>query len=140
MGRRRKSSSHEFNDTSITILVALFFGACAVLAIEAVVGATEDAGWELIDRIPKWQLHMGAVCGGMVMFFLYMYILQFIETNSRPTAWRSSVPWLPIVALTALATTVYIPAHIVILVGGGYAVWAYRRTCSVRRTDVSRKG
>jgi hypothetical protein len=140
MGKRKTKRSEDFNDTLITILVALFFGACAVLAIEAVLGALEDAGWQLIGSIPSWQLHMGAACGGTITFFAYLYILQFIETDSKLTAWRSSAPWLPLVGLTALATTVYIPFYIVFLIGGGYAVWAYRRTRDVRRGPRKRKG
>ena len=139
MGQRKTKRSDEYNDTSITILVALFLGACTLLAIEAVLGASEDAGWHLTGSIPKWQLHMGTTCGGTITFFVYLYILQFIETDSRPTAWRSSLPWLPLVGLTALATTVYIPFYIVFLIGGCYAVWAYRRTRNVRRLPIPRK-
>lgn len=139
MRRRRKDDSNEYNDTMITLLVALFCGACAVLTVENYAGDARDAGWLHMDRIPAWQLHMGTACVGFVTFFVFLCVLEFLETKSRIIAWRSSAPWLPIVGLTALATAVHIPIYIVIPVGGSYAVWAYRRTCSVRRTPACRK-
>jgi hypothetical protein len=39
-----------------------------------------------------------------------------------------------------LATIVHIPFCIVLLAGSSYAVWAYRRTSSVRRAPGPRKG
>jgi len=141
MRRRRKDANQnlEYNDTITTLLVALFCGACAVLTVENYAGDAKDAGWLHMDRIPDWQLHMGTACVGFVTFFVFLCVLEFLETKSRTTAWRSSAPWLPLVGLTALATVIHIPVYIVIPVGGSYAVWAYRRTCSVRRTPAYRK-
>ncbi len=77
---------------------------------------------------------------GIITFFVFLFILEFLETRSRITAWRSSAPWLPLAGFTALATIVHIPYCIVLLTGASYAVWAYRRTCSVRRTPGARNG
>jgi hypothetical protein len=134
VGHKRKSGSNEYNDTMTTLLVALFCGACAVLTIESYGGDAKDAGWLRMERVPAWQLHIGTVCVGIITFFVFLFILEFLETRSRITAWRSSAPWLPLVGLTALATLVHIPFYIVLLVGASYTVWAYRRTCSVRRS------
>jgi hypothetical protein len=97
-------------------------------------------GWQLINRVLVWQLNMGSVCGGIITFFVFLFILEFLETKSRITAWRSSAPWLPLVVVTALATVFHIPIYIVFLVGVSYAVWAYRRTSSVRSSSRSSKG
>ena len=140
MRQGKKKGSCEYNDTSITLLVALFGGACAFITVESICGDANDAGWQQMNRLPAWQVHMGSACVGIVTFFVFLFILEFLETKSRITAWRSSAPWLPLVGFTALATIVHIPFCIVLLAGSSYAVWAYRRTSSVRRAPGSRKG
>ena len=139
MGQRKKQSSHEYNHSPTTLLVALFGGACACITVESIYGDANDAGWKQMNRLPAWQVHMGSGCVGIITFFVFLFILEFLETNSRTTAWRSSAAWLPLVGLTALATLVHVPFYIVLLVGASYAVWAYRRTCSVRRSLRSSK-
>jgi uncharacterized protein (DUF983 family) len=140
MAQRKKRTSNEYSHTPTTLLVALFGGACAFITVESICGDANDAGWQQMNRLPAWQVHMGAVCVGIITFFVFLFVLEFLETKSRVTAWRSSAPWLPLAGLTALATLVHIPFYIVLLVGSSYAVWAYRRTCSVRRSPVSQKG
>jgi hypothetical protein len=140
MAQRKKKTSNEYSHTPTTLLVALFGGACAFITAESICGDANDAGWQQMNRLPAWQVHMGSVCVGIMTFCVFLFILEFLETKSRITAWRSSAPWLPLVGLTALATVVHIPIYVVFLVGGSYAVWAYRRTCSVRRSPVSQKG
>jgi hypothetical protein len=139
MRQGKKKGSCEYNDTSITLLVALFGGACAFITVESICGDANDAGWQQMNRLPAWQVHMGSACVGIITFVVFLFILEFLETRSRITAWQSSAPWLPLVGLTALATVVHIPIYVVFLVGGSYAVWAYRRTCSVRRSPKSRE-
>jgi hypothetical protein len=134
MGQRKKQSSHDYNHSPTTLLVALFGGACAFITVESIYGDANDAGWQEMNRFPAWQVHMGSVCVGIITFFVFLFILEFMETKSKITAWRSSAPWLPLVGLTALATFVHIPFYILLLVSASYAVWAYRRTCSVRRS------
>jgi hypothetical protein len=140
MRQRKTKSSHEYNHSPTTLLVALFGGACAFITIESIHGDANDAGWQQMNRLPEWQVHMGSVCVGIITFFMFLFILEFLETRSKITAWRSSAPWLPLVGFTALATIVHIPFCIVLLAGASYAVWAYRRTSSVRRAPGSRKG
>ena len=139
MGQRKKQSSREYNHSPTTLLVTLFGGACAFITVESICGDANDAGWQQMNRLPAWQVHMGSACAGIITFFVFLFILEFLETRSRITAWRSSAPWLPLVGFTALATIVHIPFCIVLLAGSSYAVWAYRRTSSVRRAPGSRK-
>jgi hypothetical protein len=140
MGQVRKKASYQYNDTSTTLLVALFGGACGFITIESTVGDVMDAWGFQMNRLPSWQVHVGSACVGIITFFVFLFILEFMETRSKITAWRSSAPWLPLVGFTALATIVDIPFCIVLLAGASYAVWAYRRTSSVRRAPGSRKG
>jgi hypothetical protein len=139
MGQRKKQSSHEYHHSPTTLLVALFGGACAFITVESIYGDANDAGWQQMNRLPAWQIHMGSACVGIITFFVFLFILEFVETRSRITAWRSTAPWLPLVGFTALATIVHIQFCIVLLAGASYAVWAYRRTSSVRRSPGSRK-
>jgi uncharacterized protein (DUF983 family) len=134
MAQRKKNTGNEYSHTPTALLVAMFGGACAFITVESICGNANDAGWQQMNRLPAWQVHMGSVCVGIITFFVFLFILEFLETRSRITAWRSSAPWLPLVGLTALATLVHIPFYIVLLVGASYTVWAYRRTCSVRRS------
>jgi hypothetical protein len=132
MGQRKKQSSREYNHTPTTLLVAAFGGACAILTVESAFNDVMDVWEHQMNRLPDWQVHMGSACAGTITFFVLLYILEFLETRSRTTAWRSSAPWLPLVGLTTLATLVHIPFFIVFLLGAGFGIWAYRRTHSVR--------
>jgi hypothetical protein len=139
MAQGKKKASNEYIHTPTTLLVALFGGACGFITVESICGDANDAGWQQMNRLPAWQVHMGLVCVGIMTFFVFLFILEFLETKSRITAWRSSAPWLPLVGLTALATVIHIPICVVFLIGGSYAVWAYRRAYSVRSSPKSRE-
>jgi hypothetical protein len=134
MARRKKRSSHEFHHTPITLLVALFGGACAFIAVEIFLPDLLELCERQIGKFPGWQIHMGATCIEVTTFFVFLFFLELLETRSRLTAWRASAPWLPLVGLTLLATIIHIPYFIVILAGTIYGVWAYRQTSSVRRS------
>jgi hypothetical protein len=84
-------------------------------------------------KLLAWQVNMGALCAGIVTFFVFLFLLELFETRSKIIAWRSSAPWLPLAGLTAIATVIHIPFYIVALIGAIYSIWAYRRTNSVRR-------
>jgi hypothetical protein len=140
MGQRKKQSSYEYNHTPTTLLVAAFGGACAIITVESTFDDVLDMWEHQMNRIPAWQVHMGSACVGIITFYVFLFILEFLETRSRITAWRSSAPWLPLIGFTALTTIVHIPFCIVLLAGASYAVWAYRRTSSVRRAPGFRKG
>ena len=134
MATRKKRPSHEYHHTAITLLVALFGGACAFFAVEIFLPDLLELYERQIGIFPRWQIHMGATCVDVITFFVFLFFLELLETRSRLTAWRASAPWLPLVGLTLLATIIHIPFYIVILAGTIYGVWAYRQTSSVRRS------
>jgi len=139
MARRKKRPSYEYHHTPTTLLVALFGGACAFIAVEIFLPDLLELWEHQIGKFPRWQIHMGATCIEIMTFFAILFLLELFETRSRLTAWRASAPWLPLVGLTLLATIIHIPYYIVILVGAIYGVWAYRQTSSVRCSHRLRK-
>jgi ABC-type uncharacterized transport system permease subunit len=72
------------------------------------------------------------MCMGMVAFVITFFLLEALGRKSKTIAWRSSVPWLPLIVLTAVATAIHIPIYVVIIAAAIYSVWAYRRTRAVR--------
>jgi hypothetical protein len=134
MGRRKSRSAYECNHTPTTLLLALFGGSCAFIAVETTLSDVMDLWGSQMNKFPGWQFHMGSACSGIVTFLIFLFLLELHETRSRITAWRSSAPWLPLVGLILLATIIHIPYYIVILVGMIGGVWAYRQTASVRRS------
>lgn len=132
MGKPKKRSSYEFNYTPATLLMALFGGACAFIAVETTLPDLIDSWGRHMNRLPGWQVHMGSACSGIITSLIFLFILEVLETGSRKMAWRSSAPWLPLVGLTLLATIIHIPYYVVIAAGTIYAVWAYRQTSSIR--------
>jgi hypothetical protein len=130
---KNKKPTFEFHDSPTTLFVALFGGACAFISVVNTIGDIMESFGHQANKLLAWQVNMGALCVGIATFFVFLFILEVLETRSKVTAWRSSAPWLPLVGLTAIATIVHIPFYIVTLVGTIYGVWAYRRTNSVRR-------
>ena len=135
MVKKKKRSNYEFNHTPTTLLMALFGGACASIAVETTLPDLMELWGRQMNKLPGWQVHMGSACSGIITFFTFLFILEVLETRSRITAWRSSAPWLPLVGLTLLATIIHIPYYIVIAVGAIYGIWAYHQTSSVRRSS-----
>jgi hypothetical protein len=133
MEKRRVQSSHEYNHTPTTLLMALFGGACAFITVESTLPDAVESLEHHMNKLPGWQVHMGSACVGIIAFLTFLFILELLETRSKRTAWRCSAPWLPLFGLTAIATAVHIPFYLVALVGAIYGVFAYRRTSSVRR-------
>ena len=134
MGKRKKQSNNEYNRTPTTLMMALFGGTCAFIAVETTLPDLTESWGPQMNKLPGWQAHMGSACSGIIAFFTFLFILEVLETRSHITAWRSSAPWLPLVGLTLLATIIDIPYHIVILAGIILAVWACRQTSNVRQS------
>ena len=67
---------------------------------------------------------MGAVCVGSIAFVVTFFLMESLGRKSKAIAWRSIIPWLPLIALTAAATAIQIPIYIVILSGALYSIWA----------------
>jgi len=135
MEKRRVQSSHDYNHTPTTLLMALFGGACAFITVESTFPDVMDPLEHHVNKLPGWQVHMGSACVGFVAFLTFLFILEAFETSSKKTAWRCSAPWIPLVGLTATASVIHIPFYLVALIGFVYGVCAYRRTSSVRRLD-----
>src|ERR1039457_4357726 len=133
MEKRRVQSSHDYNHTPTTLLMALFGGACAFITVESIFSDVVESLGHQTNKLPGLQVHMGSACVGIIAFLTFLFILELLETRSKRTAWRCSAPWLPLSGLTAIATAVHIPFYLVALVGAIYGVFAYRRTSSVRR-------
>jgi hypothetical protein len=130
---KKKKSTYEYHHTPTTLLVASFGGACAFITVENTIDDIMESWGHQVNKLLGWQVDMGALCVGIIAFFVFLFILEVLETRSKIIAWRSSAPWLPLVGLTAIATVVHIPFYVVALIGAIYGVWAYRRTSSVRR-------
>jgi hypothetical protein len=134
MGRRKKQPSYEYHHTPTTLLVALFGGVCAFIAVETFLPELLALYERKIGKFPEWQVRMGSTCIEVTAFFAFLFFLEWFETRLCKTAWRASAPWLPLVGLTLLATIIHIPYAIVIMAGTINSVWAYRQTSSVRRS------
>jgi len=75
---------------------------------------------------------MASICAGSISFVVALFFLENLGKQSRAIAFRSVVPWLPIVGLTMVATAIHIPVYLVILGSALYSPWAYFRTRAVR--------
>jgi hypothetical protein len=130
---KKKKPTFEYHDTPTTLVVASFGGACAFITVVNTIGDIVESLGHQANKLLAWQVNMGALCVGIVTFFIFLFILVVLETRSKITAWRSSAPWLPLAGLTAIATVIHISFYIVALTGVIYGVWAYRRTSIIRQ-------
>jgi hypothetical protein len=130
---KKKKPTFEYHDTPTTLVVASFGGACAFITVVNTIGDIVESLGHQANKLLAWQVNMGALCVGIVTFFVFLFILVVLETRSKITAWRSSAPWLPLAGLTAIATVIHISFYIVALTGVIYGVWAYRRTSIIRQ-------
>jgi hypothetical protein len=135
MGKRKKQSSHEYNHSPSTVLMAMFCAVCAFLAVETTFPDAFEALGHQMNKIPVWKFHMGSAFVGIMVFFTVLFLLEVLETKSKRAAWLSSARWLPLAGLTGLATVIHIPIYVVLAAGTIIAVWAYHRTSSVRRSS-----
>lgn len=133
MGKSKKKLGYGDNPPSTTLLVALFVAACGVFTIESFFDDLVDMLTRWPRNVHAWQLHMGAVCVGVVAFAASLFLLVLFETASKETAWQSSWPWIPLAGLTAIASVAPIPFYVFAPIGTLTGVWAYRRTSSARR-------
>jgi hypothetical protein len=75
---------------------------------------------------------MAIACIGFASSVVSLSFLQALAKESQRVICLSSLLWLPLVLVTALATMVHIPAYAVALAGVAYSVWAYHRMCTIR--------
>src|SRR5664280_3138193 len=114
MRKRKKPLDGSPESTTDTLIMALFGAMCAFISAETIGDDVRDLEGQRLNWLASWQLHMGSVCIGTAAFAAGLFLLEVFETKSRRTAWRISSPWLPLIALTLLATAVHIPSYVVI--------------------------
>jgi hypothetical protein len=132
MKRARDRQDDGLDLTTFALLVGFLGGLGIVTYGESLLGDIRGAGDSHAPSLTNWQVHMGAACMGTAAFVVIFFLLELLGRQSKMSAWRSSWPWLPLVALTALATVIHIPAYAVILMCVLDAIWAYQRTRAAR--------
>jgi hypothetical protein len=130
--RKAKQQKNTSEATPMAVALAALFGAGAFYCVEIIYDNIKDSGAPDLLRLPGWRAHMGSACAGSLAFVTALFLLESLGRRSRFVAARSVVPWLPIVALTGLATAIHIPIYAVILVAAIYSPWAYLRTRAMR--------
>jgi hypothetical protein len=127
---KKKRNTSEF--TPIALILATILGAGALYCAEIVYGTITDSSGSEIRHLPVWRAHMGSAWVGMVAFTICLFLLESLGRGSRRIAFRSVIPWAPLVALTGAATMFHIPSYVVVLIALAYSPWACFRTCAVR--------
>lgn len=122
-GNRTRSADPAFPTTWL----AAMCGAAILQYTEFVYMSSTDKNGQPAN-IPIWRVHMGSVCLGLIGFVITLFCFEVLEKKSKRIAFNSTIRWLPLVALTGLASIVHIPIVIVITLGFIYGTWAYRRS------------
>jgi hypothetical protein len=131
MARKQRKPAYSPEQT----IIAFGVGCLACAGISYVAEITYDFlidNGEKLPMVPGWRAHMISACLGISAFMLAFYSLEVLGRQSKAVAWRASLPWLPLVGFTAVATMVHVPAYIVIPLVLVYGIWAFRRMRSVR--------
>lgn len=113
------------DSTPRAVALAALFGATALSCAEMIYDNIKDFGVSETPPIALWRVHMASVCVGSTTFVTSLFLLERLGRRSGILALRTAVPWLPIVALTALATAIHIPMLLVICLTAIYSMWAY---------------
>ena len=103
MAQRRKKPEHTVHPTQQALAVACLGGAAGLTSAEVISSAVWDSETGNDPRVPNWRIHMGSICVGMIAFLITFFLLEMLGRKSKAIAWRSSIPWLPLVAFTGLA-------------------------------------
>ena len=82
MEKRRVQSSHDYNHTPTTLLMALFGGACAFITVESIFPDVVESLGHQTNKLPGWKVHMGSACVGIIAFLTFLFILEALETRS----------------------------------------------------------
>lgn len=85
MEKRRVQSSHDYDQTPTTLLMALFGGACAFITVESIFPDVMESLGHQTNKLPGWQIHMGSACVGIISFLTFLFILEAHETRSKKT-------------------------------------------------------
>src|ERR1017187_7830453 len=113
VAKRRRQTETERDLTLETVSVACLGGVCTLFSAIMVYDATTDWGAESLSWLPLWRAHMAAACAGITGYTVSLFFLVKLARKSRVLAWRSTTLWLPLIALTLLATLFHLPAYAV---------------------------
>jgi hypothetical protein len=132
VAQRKKQTQYDFHLTQQALALACLGGGGALGSAEVISSVLWDSETGNDLRVPNWRIHMGSICVGMIAFLITFFLLEMLGRKSKAIAWRSSIPWLPLIAFTGLATAIRIPVYVMIPTVALCSVWAYRRTRAVR--------
>ncbi len=116
----------------MAVVIAALCGATALYCGEIIYDNIKDSGAPDLRQLPDWRAHMAMACLGTLSFVVSLFLLESLGRRSKSRALRSTVPWLPLVGLTGVATAVHIPIYVVTLLIVLYSPWAYLRTRPAR--------
>lgn len=116
----------------MAVTIATLCGTTALYCGEIIWDNIKDSGAPDIRQLPGWRAHMASACVGTLAFVISLFLLESLGRRSKSSALRSTVPWLPIVALTGLATAIHIPIYMVALLIAIYSPWAYLHSRQAR--------
>jgi len=131
VAKQRRQTEIEKDLTFETVTVACLGGVCTLFMAILVYDAATDWGAASLSWLPPWRAHMAVACAGITGYTVSLFFLVKLARKSKVLAWRSTTLWLPLIALTLLATLFHFPVYAVAVAGVIGSVWAYRRTRAV---------
>ena len=123
--KKAKRQKQTTDSTPMAVTIATLFGTGALYCGEIIYDNIKDSGAPDMRQLPGWRAHMASACIGALAFVISLFLLESLGRRSKGSALRSTVPWWPIVGLTALATAIHIPVYLVALLITLYSPWAY---------------
>jgi hypothetical protein len=132
MKKAKRHKQKDQDSTPVAVTIATLCGATALYCGEIIYDNIKDSGAPDMRRLPGWRAHMASACIGTLAFVISLFLLESLGRRSKSSALRSTAPWLPLVALTGLATAIHIPSYLVALVTALYSPWAYLHTRPLR--------
>ncbi len=130
--KKAKQQKQTTDSTPMAVTLATLCGAGALYCGEIIYDNIKDSGAPDMRQLPGWRAHMASACIGTLAFVISLFLLESLGRRSKGSALRSTVPWLPVVAFTALATAIHIPIYVVALLIAIYSPWAYLHTRQTR--------
>jgi hypothetical protein len=112
-------------DTPTTLVAAI----CAVAILPYADLVIKSAGDETSQAavMPSWRVHMLSAWLGTVCFVITLFCLESLVQKSKAVAFRSTIPWSPLVVLTGVATIFRIHILIVMVAAASYGAWMFWR-------------
>jgi hypothetical protein len=121
-----KSAKRQLKDpTPVAMAIAVLCGAAALYCSEIIYDNIKDTGSPDVNALPGWRAHMAAGCIGAAALVISLFLLERVGGRSKSRAFRSVLPWLPLVMVTGLGTVIHIPSYAVVAAITFYSPWAY---------------